>query len=615
MNKKMGKLIIFGMVWILFLIGLVVGEMTASTPSYCCEKTTAGAFCINANLSSCAALPFRSTPSSCSQTSYCRQGTCYDSQEGICTENVPQLVCNAQSGTWVNKPIEEVEQCQLGCCIIADQAAFVSKVRCKRLSTYYGVSIIFRTDVGSEAACIATAQGQDQGACVYEEEFDKTCRFTTRAECNAPDGIVNVNGIDTAVTTTNSSDKRFYKDYLCSAEQLNTNCGRQVNTSCYQGKVYWYDSCGNKENVYSSDKSKSWNSGKVASDTVVASYAALNPGTDKNNGNCDYLQGTVCTKYTGITGRPAYGNYYCKKTECKDAPGFMGDYKKTANRKNGESWCVYDSNVGSGLDPAGSLHYRYICIDGDVQVESCDDYRQGYGICFQNEDIDNGAGGKFSTAACRVNRWQDCLAQDDYDECVDRDQRECIVSPVIAGINVATTSISSTTGNTNTGFSNPTSSLSPAENISGDVLLSDDDDEEMQDTTTNRPDFICLPNYPPGLRFWESGEAKSICNQVSAKCYVTYTRSLYGAMFGDWECDDNCECLEEGWAVAANSICRSVGDCGGYVNWYDLYGFTDEGYNWVVDGDEKEFTAGARKATTGGLATGHVIGVDLMKNL
>lgn len=590
------------LIWAIIFLSLVGGaysETISSTPSVCCEKTIDGAFCINTNPEECAD-GFRNTPSSCSQTSYCRQGTCYDSNEGICIENVPQLVCNAQGGTWINKPIEQVEQCQLGCCIIADQAAFVSSVRCKRLSSFFGVSINFRNDIQSEVQCIATAQNQDKGACVYEEEFEKTCKFSTREECNAPDGIVNVNGTLGGVSTVNSSEKKFYKDYLCSADLLGTNCAKQASTTCYQGKVYWLDSCGNKENVYSSDKIKSWNNGKTADDNLVSSYAPLNNGNNKNNGNCDYLQGAVCAEHTGITGRPSYGDYYCKRTDCKDAPGLNGDIDKKSNRKNGESWCVYDSNVGTSLDTVGSIHYRLMCVDGEVKVEPCEDYRKGYGVCFQNEDIDNGAGGKFSTAACRVNRWEDCFSQTDEDECLDRDQRECIWKESILGLNIGASS-SGSTSNTNTGFSNPTAS--PPEE---DIFLSSE--EENEDTISNRPDGICVPNYPPGLMFWESGESESICNQVSATCYVTYKKTLLGKL----ECVDNCDCLEESWALSMNQICTSVGDCGGYSNW--LGKFTNEGYNWIVDGDERELSPNSQKTIISGLI-GKTIGVDLVRNL
>jgi len=596
----------------ILLIGIILSlsftfAATPSFPSACCEKTNAGAYCINAKPEECAPLPFRSAPSSCSQTVYCKAGTCYDSKEGICMESVPQLVCNAQNGTWIDKPIEEVAQCQLGCCIIADQAAFVSLVRCKRLSTYYGVQVNFRRDIFSEVDCIAVANGQDKGACVYEESFERKCKFTTRTECSAPDGIVSVNG-SIGVSTTNSSEKRFYKDYLCSAEQLATTCARQATTKCDEGKVYWYDSCGNRENIYSSNLQKSWNNGKMIKDDSL--NPILNNGNDKNNGNCDYLQGARCAPYNSPVGGPAYGNNYCKRTECTGDAKILGG--KTT-RKNGESWCIYDTTVGNGLDAPGSRHFRYICIDGNVEVEACDDYRAR--VCFQNDDIDTGSG-KFSTAACRVNRWQDCLAQTKQNDCEDRDIRECIWLSSVKGLGVGQAS-SSSSGNQNVGFSNPTAQViapitgNAVAPITGNSIFGGGDDEEEQETASNRPDGICVPNYPPGLQFWNKGEATSICGTVSAKCIVTYKQKGMG---GDMECEENCDCLKEQWAASMNNICKSVGDCGGYVN-YLRSEFTHDGYNWAIGANgSKKFSPNTQNTITAGL-TGKVIGIDLVQNM
>ena len=108
-----------------------VKAYTLSSPSVCCEKTKEGAFCINTNKENCDE-NFKISPTSCESTSYCKLGTCYDSEEGLCMENTPQRVCQEQGGTWDERDVEEVPQCQLGCCIIGDQAAFVPLVRCKR---------------------------------------------------------------------------------------------------------------------------------------------------------------------------------------------------------------------------------------------------------------------------------------------------------------------------------------------------------------------------------------------------------------------------------------------------------------------------------------------------
>jgi hypothetical protein len=612
-NKRLFILLAF----VCIFLSASVFAATNSFPSVCCEKTNSGAFCINTKQEDCAPIPFRNTPSSCSQTSYCRQGTCYDSREGICMENVPQLLCNGQNGTWIDKPIEQVPQCNQGCCIIADQASFVSLVRCKRLSSFFGVSINFRTDIADEVSCIAAAQSQDMGACVFEQEFERTCKFTTRGECNAPDGIIDATG---SRSTTNSSEKKFYKNYLCSAEALNTICGRQTDTGCYQGNVYWFDSCGNRENIYSSDKQKSWNDGKAADEKTTFAYAQLNNGDNKNNGNCDYLKGARCAEYKGIIGGPQYGNFYCKRTDCKLSEYGEKILKTNKDRKNGESWCQYDTNVGKGLDAVGSRHFRYICIDGEVKVEACDDLRAR--VCFQNNDISDGTGSNFSTAACRVNRWQDCLSQTEQEECENRDVRECIWINSVRGLNLG--SIGTGSGSANLGFSNPTANTGFNNPTTGKVVApitgnaifgGGDDKEDMQQTATNRPTSICVPNYPPGSDFWNSGGEASIqCGQVSAKCIVTYEKKGSGPFEGEWECISGCDCLKEQWALNANNICKSIGDCGGYVNWLRKDKFTDNGYVWLIDGQKQKLSPNTKNVIISGL-TGKAIGVDIVQKL
>ena len=59
--------------------------------------------------------------------------------------------------------------------------------------------------------------------------------------------------------------------------------------------------------------------------------------------------------------------YACRKLKCTDEDG--------NERQNGESWCVYDSFIGDGKDTVGSRHWKRMCIEGEVKVEPCADYR------------------------------------------------------------------------------------------------------------------------------------------------------------------------------------------------------------------------------------------------
>jgi len=557
--------------WLLFAVLILTsfGVAVDSEASFCCERRAAdGAWCVNDVESACREGDgYKAAPTSCESTAYCRLGTCYDSEEGICMENTPQRTCIESEGTWDDREIGEVPQCQLGCCVIADQAAFVSLVRCKRLSSLFGVENDYRTDIDNEVECIAVANAQDKGACVYESGYERICEFTTRGDCGASEVVEVTEEVGEGIEI--SSGKTFYEDYLCSAEELATTCARQVSTTCYDGDVYWVDSCGNRENVYSGekarDKEESWARGRVVEAEDVCDVG------DGDCGNCDYLFGSRCAEGGGLG-----VDHYCRTTECKDRDG--------EPRVNGESWCVRDDDRSS----VGAREFREVCVDGEVRIEPCSDYRNE--ICLEGSiDIDEGR--KFGTAACRVNRWQDCVAQVEEDVCEDRDYRDCVWVDSVKGMLLGSkesgvSGQGSVTSYSNPGvddsgdaFKNPTASP-----ITGQAIFGDDAEAELEDAKTNRPDGICVPSFPPGLKFWEDSSAKEICGQASAKCVVVYEKGL---LDGHWDIVKGKECLDPDgdWAAKANGVCSALGDCGGAVNYIDEE--THDGYKWVEDKEER----------------------------
>lgn len=591
-SMKEIKKIVFLVFTMIFLVGIISFSVNAtlSQSSVCCEKTIDGAFCINTNSESCEA-GFKNSPTSCESTSYCRLGTCYDSSEGICMENTPQRVCQESGGTWDERDSVEISQCQLGCCLISDQAAFVPLVRCKRLSSMFGIKMNYRHDIGSEVECIATAQGQDMGACVFEQDFARTCKFTTRVDCAARDVVENIN--DTNITTSN--EKKFYSGFLCSAEELSTECARQVSTECYQGSVYWFDSCGNRENVYSSNKIKSWNNGKIANPDNICSP---NDGSNKDCGNCDYLAGSRCAKEDGIFGIGE--GHYCRRTDCD-------------GHKNGESWCVYDGEVGGGIEGAGSRHFRQVCIDGEIHTEACADYRNK--ICIE------GGVDSFSYSNCRVNKWQDCLVQDRKGDCENQDRRNCIWINSITGLNmsaiVQTTENSQVFSNPHAGqevFSGEVQTENTSKNASapftGNVIsghaIKNDGKDDKDDNNFDEDDGLCIPDFTPGQRFWEAGDVQGICGQGNVQCVVKFEKKLIGSK----KCVENCECMEDEWAMDVNRLCLGLGDCGAYINYQGTY--TDEGYNWKIDNKRKKLSPNSVNKVK---LTGNVIGVDAVQNI
>jgi len=500
MTKRLSTVSMLVITLVIF-IGFVTNAnfVHAQTNTVCCERTNTGAFCQDVPAEECAP-DVRQVPTSCVSTSYCKPGTCFDSKEGTCLDNTPQLVCNENGGIWEE---ESPPQCELGCCILGDQAAFVTLVRCKKLSAELGLQTNYDGSIRSELSCIAIVQGQDRGACVFEHEFERTCDFTTRAEC---EGIAQEGG---NVTGANGD---FFKDKLCSAEELGTNCGPTTETICIPGRdeVYFVDTCGNSANIYDASKVNDQNYWKDVIDKGDSCSANSANALSSGCGNCNYLQGSFCRSEKIAGKNPTYGDFICADLNCKAT-------SNGNNYRHGESWCVYndEGTFGKGENSVGSRFFKHICINGEEVLEQCADFRN-------EECIEDDIGG-FAQAACRVNRWQDCTSQNAKQDCENTNRRDCFWK---SGVKF---------GNTNGTVQNG----------------------------------ACLPQNPPGLNFWEGENTQSICAQANAVCVVSFEKGLFGGR----DCKENCECLNDDWEKDRTEVCRALGDCGPGVNWVGQEGF------------------------------------------
>jgi len=564
----------------LSLIALALSISLASAANACCEKTTTGAWCQNSQSELCAS-GFRQTPTSCEATSYCKKGCCFDSQEGLCMENTPQKVCQDNEGSWSDSADCSIPQCSLGCCVLGNEAAFVTKVRCKTLSGFYGLETDFRAGITDEMTCLAEAKGEDEGACVYEDSpGHNTCTFGKRSECKETISTATEN----ETTTTTTGTTKFHKGTLCTAQDLNTDCQKSQITMLVDGKdeVYYVDTCKQKANIYDAsryDDSLYWTYVVEKSESCGAGNS--NAGS-KTCGNCDYYLGSVGKK-AAWNANPAYGDYICSSLDC-------------AGHKHGESWCVYDSPRDYGQDTVGSRDFKEVCIDGEILQEPCADFR--------NEICVEGKSGSYNEARCTVNKWQDCLQQLDQEDCEDINARDCYWME---------------------GYyqDSSTNTIKKSNNIT--------------DTTTGEyltGQGACLPRHPPGFTFWGSGSsiqstgktngsfsapttgsfgtgyvepksdvsASDMCSLGNGALTVTYEKTERPAdwlgLWGDdkeWTCkgvvttyDGNeyvetqsCELMKtkeamNKWAMEMNNICYSLGDCGGYTNWIGEY--TEEGF-------------------------------------
>lgn len=475
-----------------------------------CPRDKNGSICQEFAASECAGkCAVACLPTSASQSTICKPGTCYDSFEGTCQTGATRGKCEQDSGKWFDDPYGNVPECKAGCCILGENAYFGTKKQCERSSAVLGIAKDFRPEINTEIGCIALSKTQEEGACVFEKEFDKTCKYTTKLNC-----MQNMRG-------------KFYTGLLCSSPSLGLNgtCKAQQRVSCVENKdeIYWFDSCGNQENIFEGaaqvQKEHSWNNGKVLSKNNSCSLASGNNflANQEVCGNCNYLLGSKCgaktasQKLSGIT-----ANVVCRDLNCIDESG-----KK---RKHGESWCEYQGSVGieqtgagkkgeimyRGTDTAGSRNFRRVCIDGEIRTEPCADYRNE--ICIESQtDI---PGGKFSSAACRINRAYQCYELNSKEK-----QGQCEKNPdcFIKHIEVG-------------------------------------------------KDFkfdICAPKYSPGFNLNDRGEgASAICSYASQKCQVVYVKGL-----GGWDCKANCECETAKFAEQMNDLCISLGDCGSKANY------------------------------------------------
>lgn len=539
------------------LIAVIVSlPLIVAQVSFCCEKTLTGAWCQNAPQTACNP-GFRSAPTACESTSFCRTGTCFDQQEGICMENTPQRVCDEAKAVWVGEEVDSIPQCQLGCCVLADQAALVTLARCKAMSGQVGLETDFKPGITDEVTCIETAGAKEKGACVFEVDFQRTCKFVTREECG--EGTV-VSANDSVSTVTNTSTG-FFPDILCSAEELATICGPSTETTLIEGRdeVYFKDTCSNPANIYDSNRQGDpiyWKDVIPKSESCGAGQS--NAGS-KTCGNCDYFRGSIGREADRTTGSPTFGDFICIDLSCE------------GGREHGESWCIKDPDAGDSKDRVGSRYFKNVCIFGEVLSEPCADFRNEF--CVESER------GGFSEARCTVNKWQDCIEQEEKDDCENTDLRDC---RWVKGYYVATSQAGGS--------------------IAG-----------IKKSTEDTVNGTCVPLYPPGLNFWgespKTQEAKTTedkeafpspttgsfgtgavttpttslsstdqCSIGDAVVEIQFRREVGSDLKKkDWECrgpEGFCKFFDkdelknaDSWVKEINNICTSLGDCGSSINW------------------------------------------------
>jgi len=587
---------------IIFLFGLVKSQEV----SYCAEKTIDGFWCQDVPQSECdtginpeTGQTYKCERHSCKATTYCSPGTCVDTINGGCLPG-EQATCNPkEGGVFYNQPKDEVAQCQVGCCLLGDEASLVERARCDVLGKDYNVKATFRQDITDIFTCRALAGPKDEGACVYETNEGRDCIFTTRENCqivksakDEEEGFFSSLGgklVGKKESETITMAGEFHEGYLCTAPELGTICHRTKKTTCVSGRneVYFIDSCGNLANIYDANKIDDidyW------SFVPGVQGVEVDLGDGKGNigskiyGACDFNEGSTC----GV-GNARFGRKICVDLRCAASDPLTGGVL----RDNGEEWCSQPIENFENAKP-GQLSYLLYCSDGKVHYEICDHFRNK--LCSENKET----GG----ANCVVNRWFDCAFQNNTKDCLDTNVRDCRIE---TGASVA---------------------FLRTQYGTEKQMIDSDTGKEIKAT--------CVPKYPPGFKSWDpsgtifnaeetgTGESPlSVCEFASVTCYVPYTQEVIGTT--TWrvtpsdECIKTCKktegwsnakcykactptCLENSgkdktkdfdayiskdWAQSYQNLCTSLGDCGvsanyfkkeGYNRWRDL--FIGEQINW-----------------------------------
>jgi len=490
MDKKFNLIFIA----LVILLGVFVSQeinLVSAEATGCCEVDLNGVQCSTTTETNCAQDSNFAENTQCEATSFCQSGCCYDDDSGIYDKNVLQSSCTLD---WDPDPSCNLPGADNGCCVLGSSTIYETQGQCAVDTTQRGYEEIdWRTDL-DEQQCVTLSQSQDEGACVLSEG---NCKLTTGQDC------IDIGG-------------QFSVGNLCTATSLNTLCEKTTQTKCIDGEygVYFVDSCGNKANIYDSNKAEiqSYWEKIIEPENSCGASATDGNSNSKDCGNCNIFQGGLCSSAAADNFNPDSGDFYCKEVSCT----FKGQ-----KYENGESWCEYDGAIGDSNDVPGSRHWKYVCNQGNVDIDPCRDAREE--ICVQSNTELNGSA-VFRNAECLTNNWNSCLE-------------------------------------INTKTKDPKKLVELCE----EEINCRVDEVYLGDPSNSFRFRTCVPQYPAGYDFKEPEEQKksaNLCKQASRTCKVVRKKNI----FGKCKVKDNDECLNGVFAKEMNELCRSLGDCGGEVN-------------------------------------------------
>ncbi|MDP4039916.1 MAG: hypothetical protein Q8P57_05050 [Candidatus Pacearchaeota archaeon] len=590
------------------------GIVSAQELLWTCLEDNNGTICQEYPSSECADInvcPGGCVESARENTAECRIGTCFDPLIGTCSDGSPKLTCENSGGTW--NPLDGI--CNRNCCLInpdgnggAGQTQYTTEQQCNYLSGAFGSTPVEWVSVNNELECLLLSNTQEEGACILElipEEGKYNCEFATKSVCLGSGG-------------------EFFKNKLCTAEDLEINgegietiCEITQETNCFEGRdeVYFIDSCGNRGNIYDSNKLAGvyWNDVVPISESCSLGTISNNFGNQKSCGSCGYLLGSICGKpVSGKDDNANYGDYVCKDLRCVDYQG--------ETRKNGESWCRFDGQIGVDetssnregvlgnicdryLNPTGTSGNQFInwlCPPGSNGRITSDRVCQNATMVAENPELEgwcNYEEEARENQGSNEERSVDTPGSAHYTQtCFDGEIRTESCSAVRSKVCVENKNeeidFSSASCRANTwqvcyAANGDKNKLNKCEENTDCFLKHVDVDEFFKFD-------LCVPKYPPGFdKESRESSAEGLCSSLGSQT-CTYIEEKF---LGSWDCVANCGCAEPKFAETMNNLCMSLGDCGASVNYNGE--LSSDGYN-VVGGNglSDDYLNGLRKYST-----------------
>ncbi|MEK6932353.1 MAG: hypothetical protein AABW56_01000 [Nanoarchaeota archaeon] len=567
----------------------------------CCELTKSssqysGESCVFTDLNDCdtstkpSGTQYQTSSVSCLETDFCGAGVCI--LGGTCGDNVEKGLCLQRNGVWRSGTSDQISQCRIGCCDLPSGASLTTDDLCRdkvKIFPDLRYQDVFKPEITDQVTCSQQSRSAEEGCCVLPDQ----CSFVTRKACNELNGDFKLNN-------------------LCSNPGLGCQVTAKHSTICYQNKVYWTDSFGNRENVYDGKFDASWQyTNWLVQDSDR--LAVKNPQTLQEvaqSGNCQFSLGSICGEisdgvknYLRNTKNLKENDVNKIKNQCislnclKTQKNPNIPWMDERLRQNGESWCEYQSKTGNGEDLVGTRHIIHQCENGVETFKECGTRRKE--ICVQNDVPANvtGVGKDLTFAACAPNNWQVCLGSN-------QDTESCGLT-----VDEAVSQYNSLYG-VIAGFSSlEVDTIGPCKDFNSDSEKYKScrikticrktvcEEQVLGNCYFNKDVGLCAPAVPPGTlgkeaEFEELSNGESIGFNFDAKMYLAES-TTFGSNpeFGE-DCAAGCGVHTSEFANKWNDYCTSLGDLGAKYNIagkYSKSGFYHGGpfnINGDVDNDD-----------------------------